>query len=143
VPQTTPIGPGSEKDQARFYAKVALPNEQGCMLWLAYVDPDGYGRCRWAGEAHRAHRISYILAYGQIPGDLVLDHLCRVRHCVAPGHLEAVTLGENVLRGEGLVAQHARATHCPRGHPFSGSNLYLYRGKYRRCRACRRVRGDT
>jgi hypothetical protein len=134
-------GPGSERDQARFWAKVALPNEQGCMLWLAYADPDGYGRFRSEGEARRAHRISYALAYGPIPEGLVLDHLCRNRRCVAPDHLEVVTRGENVLRGETVAAAHLAKTHCRHGHAFTGDNVYLYRGKHRRCRTCARNRG--
>ena len=140
---TLSLGPGSERDQARFYAKVALPNEQGCMLWLAYVDPDGYGRFNRGGKngkIDRAHRVSYELAYGEIPEGMVLDHLCRNRACVRPDHLEVVTKGENVLRGIGPVAVNAQMSHCPRGHPYSGDNLYLYRGKYRRCRTCHRER---
>jgi hypothetical protein len=45
-----------------------------------------------------AHRVSYEAAYGPIPAGLHIDHLCRVRKCVRPEHLEAVTQGENNLR---------------------------------------------
>jgi hypothetical protein len=37
---------------------------------------------------------------GSIPADLQLDHLCRVRNCVNPAHLEPVTPRENVRRGQ-------------------------------------------
>lgn len=47
-----------------------------------------------------AHRAAYEALRGPIPEDRVLDHLCRVRRCYNPWHLEIVTIGENVRRGE-------------------------------------------
>lgn len=134
-------GPGSFRSLARFFAKVAPAGAQGCMLWTGYIDPDGYGRFSpRRREPLRAHVIAYELEHGPTSGGLVIDHLCRVRHCVNPGHLEAVTIGENVLRGVGPIARNARVTHCPAGHRYEGDNVYLYKGKYRRCRACNRLR---
>lgn len=131
----------AEKDQARFWAKVALPNEQGCMLWLGVPDARGYGRLALGGRGgsmYYAHRISYTLAYGPVPVGLQLDHLCRVRHCVAPEHLEAVTQTENVLRGEGASARNAIKTHCAHGHEFTEANTYRTPHGSRQCRACKR-----
>ena len=54
-----------------------------------------------------AHRWSYQHHIGPVPEGLVLDHLCRVRHCVNPDHLEPVTSRENTLRGEGFAAVNA------------------------------------
>jgi hypothetical protein len=45
-----------------------------------------------------AHRVSFILTNGAIGDGLHLDHLCRVRHCVNPDHLEQVTTAENNRR---------------------------------------------
>lgn len=138
----------TERDTARFWAKVALPNEQGCMLWLACKGPTGYGSFGAAGANLRVHRVSYILAYGSIPDGLVIDHLCRVRHCVNPAHLEAVTQRENVRRGNlgsspasllgGLAtgALSRAKTHCPRGHAYSDENTYVAPLGDRRCREC-------
>lgn len=131
----------TERDKRRFYAKIAPPNERGCMLWLAYTDPDGYGRFRvggTAGEMRRAHRVSYTLAYGPIPEGLTLDHLCRVRHCIAPEHLEAVTNAENVRRGRLNDWQRVK-THCPRGHAYTEENTSWWKGR-RSCRTCHRER---
>lgn len=131
----------TERDQARFWSKVALPNANGCMLWLAGKSNVGYGQFSLGGAPKRAHRISYELAYGPIPQGLFLDHLCRVRHCVAPLHLEAVTPAENIRRvpDHSVFGRHKSAkTHCPHGHPYDDANTYVNTSGARVCRACRR-----
>lgn len=118
---------------------VPEPNS-GCWLWLGDVAPHGYGRIMINGKRIGAHRYSYQLYKGAIPDDFQIDHLCRVRSCVNPDHLEAVTGRINVLRGKTIVAENARKTHCSRGHPYSGANLSIKTegGKFRQrvCRAC-------
>lgn len=120
-----------------FWSKVTEAPD-GCWNWTAYRDPHGYGRFRNLGRAMLAHRVAYHASTLDYPN--TLDHLCRNRACVNPEHMEPVTRGENVLRGEGLPARRARQTHCKSGHPLSGENLATYkRGEsvQRVCRACR------
>lgn len=63
--------------------------------------------------------------------------VCRNRICVRPDHLEPVTRRENVRRGIGPAAVHARKTHCPQGHPYSEANTYHFAtGTRRRCKIC-------
>lgn len=107
----------------------------GCVLWAGAIDSDGYGRVRFRDKTPPAHRAAYELAHGPIPDGLQIDHLCRVRSCVNPEHLEAVTTQTNTLRGEGISAQHARKTTCPLGHPFDMT--WKSTPSRRRCRACR------
>lgn len=45
-----------------------------------------------------AHRVSYELFVGELPRGMTLDHLCMVKQCVNPGHLEPVTVYENSKR---------------------------------------------
>ncbi|KAB2977369.1 HNH endonuclease [Streptomyces sp. SS1-1] len=94
------------------------------------------------GRYQMAHRVAYQEIVGPIPEGLQLDHLCRVRHCVNPAHLEPVTSRENTLRGENLVAINAAKTHCKRGHLFDAANTYRWRNS-RICRECRRLRSAT
>jgi hypothetical protein len=109
-----------------------------CWLWLGYVGPNGYGQIRYNNERWAAHRLVWTALVGDIE-EATLDHLCRVRHCVNPDHLEPTTTKENVLRGQGRTARQARQTHCKYGHPLLGDNLWVYRGT-RLCRTCRRQR---
>jgi len=131
----------SERDQARFWSKVALPNEQGCMLWTDYVGKKGYASFSADGQRWLVHRFSYALAYGEIPAGAVIDHVkangCRHRHCVAPAHLEAVTGAENNRRSTSPTATNARKTRCHRGHAFDEQNTYNDPAGQRQCRACR------
>jgi hypothetical protein len=87
---------------------------------------------------HGAHRIAYELAGLTVPDGLVIDHLCRVRHCVNPAHMEPVTSIENTRRGRGYPIVN-KATHCKRGHAFSPDNTRHDQRGFRECRTCRRA----
>lgn len=122
----------------RFWSRVSV-DPSGCWLWTGALSLAGYGHAgspRVNGDQY-AHRAAYIAVKGPIPEGLGLDHLCRVRHCVNPEHLEAVTQRENIMRSPIQVsAINARKTHCKRGHelPPIGSS------RVRTCATCRRVR---
>lgn len=119
----------------RFWSKVEKGGPDECWHWTGTLGR-GYGLL-WTGERLVvAHRWLYEREKGPIPDGLQLDHLCRVRACVNPAHLEPVTGRTNVLRGIGISAENARKTHCKYGHPLNGKNLYKRNGK-RHCRACR------
>jgi hypothetical protein len=120
----------------RFIAKVQPDPTTRCWRWIASRTPHGYGRFRPGRSAPwvYAHRFVYELTRGPVPPGLELDHLCRVRACVNPVHLEAVPHRENTLRGDGLAAWNARKTHCSRGHPLPAPGR-----QGRVCRPCVRV----
>jgi hypothetical protein len=121
-------------------AKCEPEPNSGCWLWTAGLNGEGYGAINVAGQIRPAHRVAYELFRGPIPEGLTLDHLCRVRCCVNPDHLEPVTRKENTLRGIGASAVHARKTHCKHGHAFTPDNVYVRRGNTRDCRTCHRAR---
>lgn len=112
--------------------------ESGCWVWTGKLNHKDYGYLSVNGKTTVAHRFTYTFFIGPIPARLQLDHLCRVRSCVNPHHLEPVTCRENVLRGQGVAAIHHQKTHCLRGHPLSGDNLVIIRGRYRNCKVCLR-----
>lgn len=76
---------------------------------------------------------------GKIRKGMQLDHLCRIRHCVNPNHLEVVTPRENILRGFGEGAKNKRKTKCIRGHEFAGKNLKIDTLGKRVCMKCKRI----
>jgi len=125
----------------RFEAKYIPEPNSGCWMWTAALNHAEYGKI---GLSRRkgwdlAHRVSWRLYRGEIPKGLTLDHLCRVRCCVNPDHLELVTLKVNTLRGAGTSAVNARKTHCPRGHPYD-RQLLSGRQKGRRfCSVCHKA----
>ena len=123
----------------RFWSKVNKTST--CWLWVGCQGGGRYGQFTIKKVRIAAHRFAYIEKHGTVPKGLELDHLCRVRLCVKPDHLEAVTRQVNLLRGEGWTAIHARKTQCINGHPFNLANTIL-RGPHRRCRTCKR-KADT
>jgi hypothetical protein len=126
----------------RFWSKVEK-QFCGCWLWQMPLTDRGYAQFQAnKKKSMRAHRVAYEMMKGPIPADLELDHLCRVRHCVNPDHLEPVTHRENVMRAkDGFPARQAAKTHCKRGHPLSGDNLLpnkLKKGS-RACKTCNKM----
>lgn len=71
----------------------------GCWLWKRGKSKAGYGQLGQGGKVVYAHRYFYEKQKGPLTPGMTLDHLCRVRACVNPDHLEEVTRGENVRRG--------------------------------------------
>lgn len=126
--------------EERFWAKVE--KSDGCWLWVGAKTASGYGIVWMDRGVRYAHRVAWETQVGPIPSGLQVDHLCRVRACVNPAHLEPVTPRENTLRGESFAAVEARRTHCPQGHPYAGENLIVEQGSRlnRRCLACRRAK---
>lgn len=121
----------------RFINRVEI-SDGGCWLWNSTLNSRGYARMGMYSRLILMHRWSYILFKGDIPQGLVLDHLCRTPNCVNPDHLEVVTQLENILRSDCPSSLHARATHCPQGHPYDEQNTRVSKRGGRDCRACKR-----
>jgi Pyruvate/2-oxoacid:ferredoxin oxidoreductase delta subunit len=109
-----------------------------CWIWQGSINRKGYG----------PHRRYWERATGKkVPDGLEIDHLCRVRACVNPNHLEPVTHVENLTRGnvqEITRARHAKVTRCPKGHEYIPENTIYKKHKIksgkayfvRKCRIC-------
>lgn len=123
--------------ECRLLAKVEFGGPDDCWLWTGITTKGGYGRLYHEGSLHVTHRLAYTFWLGEIPEGLFLDHLCRVRNCVNPSHLEPVTHAENMRRGMGGW-HHAAKTECPRGHPYDDVNTYQGTSG-RACRVCQRM----
>lgn len=121
----------------RFWSKVR--KTESCWLWMGARNKDGHGNLWVKPRVVYAHVFAYELLVGKVPNGLELDHLCRVPYCVNPAHLEAVTHRENVLRGVGTAAIHARKTHCKRGHLLAGDNIHKCYLPWRICKLCCKI----
>lgn len=119
----------------RFLEKFIL-SPDGCWLWTASQNGKGYGIFQPTTTVSiGAHRFAYEIFVGPIPKGLYLDHLCRVRNCVNPAHLEPVTNRENLRRG----LRGDLRTHCSNGHEMTAENtntMTTKQGTVRKCRAC-------
>lgn len=128
----------------RMAAKVHVA-ESGCWEWTGCHNGLGYGQVTVARKMRSAHRTSYELLVGPIPSGLEIDHLCRVRGCINPAHLEPVTHLENMRRAAeagswtGPRAYMQAGDFCRRGHAMTGDNLRRSRDGRRRCRECHRA----
>lgn len=132
---------------ARFMARV-LPMPSGCWLWVGSqaggAEGRRYGYFWHNGRLVGAHRFIKVVETGQdIPRRLEPDHLCHHTWCVNPQHSEIVTRKVNLSRSPTVSTLNAQKTHCPKGHPLSGTNVRLRNGRYglqRICSACDRAR---
>ena len=134
---TTPVLPERIASKiAEGPAPDSAPHLGPCWLWMASDDGYGYGACWFEKRMTKAHIVTYRLLVGEVPSGLQLDHLCRVRRCVRPSHLEPVTSRENTLRGDAGLHKKV-VTHCTQGHEYA---LHAYeipsRPGIRYCQAC-------
>lgn len=129
--------------EIRFWRNVGERAPGQCWIWKASVNRYGYGQFHDGVRAINAHRWAYERFVGAVPEGLQLDHLCRNRRCVNPAHLEAVTVRENLMRGETHAARNVAKTHCPAGHEYAGANLRVGPDRRRYCRTCIREKARS
>lgn len=113
----------------RMAAKVTV-DDNGCWIWTGARASNGYGSRSHDGRIWSTHKLAYTLLVAPVPDGLQIDHLCRVRACCNPAHLEPVDQATNMRRAR------AHITHCPQGHEYTPDNIVWNHGTRRNCRAC-------
>ena len=129
--------PDFPTDEDRFWNSIEK-TESSCWIWQKSCFPSGYAQFKAQKKNWRAHRYAYELIKGKIPEGLTLDHLCRVKNCVNPDHLEAVSFEENnkrvpkdiiCQRGHVRIPGTRRCGECskviPSRHPEARRKAYL------------------
>jgi hypothetical protein len=143
------VGPplGGRPYEERFWVKVDKngpvpeyrPELGPCWIWKGATSARGYGN--FGNQPKKiSHRIAYELMVGAIPEGTEIDHLCRVRACCNPKHLEPVTRKVNQLRGLSPTGLNAAKDQCVNEHPFDEINTRITPKGRRDCRACCRER---
>lgn len=115
----------------RILARVQ--RHDGHWLWPGTTNPQGYAKTTIKGRREALHRWVYERLAGLIPDDLQIDHLCRVRNCINPDHLEVVTGAENRRRARQALGVYDA---CIKGHPRV--DFVESAGRTVICRACKR-----
>ena len=120
----------------QILARTAQDGE--CLIWQGAVQSSGYGSVgNGLGGTALAHRVVFTEMVGPIEEGMTIDHLCRVRSCVNPDHLEPVTQGENLRRAVPYRRpQKRRLGKCE----HDDSDVYIDPSGKRVCRECRRER---
>jgi len=153
------LAPGTPLPEVRKVAMDILYGDaelqpNGCLHWTGRLNDNGYGYINIATVPYLVHRLAYELLVGPIANELVIDHGCHSvdatcgggrldphRRCIRPDHLAAIERRINSRLGRAGI-RNKEKTHCPRGHPYAGSNLYSYKIRKtgtigRGCRECR------
>jgi len=89
--------------EQRLLSKISVDpaDPEGCWLWVAGTDKDGYGTISRDGRTTRAYHATFELYHGPVPAGKILDHVCRVKSCVNPDHLRVSTNKENMENRSG------------------------------------------
>lgn len=130
---------------ARIFGNITISSTsfykgEPCWEWNKARSRQGYACISILNSCWLLHRVMCYFFVNSTITELYCDHLCRVRHCINPIHLEPVTNTENIFRGNGYSARNARKTHCPHGHSYEDA----YRVKTARiCRTCRLQRSQA
>ncbi len=119
----------------RILKRVVI-NSNGCWIWQKNINADGYGTVRVDHKSWLAHRYSYTAFVGPIPDGLVIDHLCRVRSCCNPDHMEPVSIRTNILRGKHPNIVLHNGNTCAKGHKIIDNNISVRSDGRIRCKMC-------
>lgn len=90
-----------------------------CWLWTKTKDTCGYGLTSIGKKHMGAHRMAYMLAYGDIPHGMLIMHSCDNPACVNPKHL---SLGTKKLNSDDKINKNRGVWLKCEKHPMAKLN---------------------
>lgn len=84
----------------RIMERIVICPDTGCWLWQGPTSGNGrgggYPRMSLDGRTVAVHKVMFTHAYGYIPGNKQVDHICTNRCCINPAHLQLVSQPVNI-----------------------------------------------
>lgn len=126
----------------RFWARIKI-DENGCWIWQGARGAGGYGQMSVNGRRVLTHRLAFEHYKRPFAEGEQADHLCRVRPCANPEHMEGVSSRTNTQRGMAPMMVLHRNRICKNGHPMVGDNIAKGPHGSKLCRLCRNARAQA
>lgn len=125
--------------------KLTKIDKNQCRNFIGPIDKKGYGRVGYKGLVVYAHRLSWILTYGEIVNGLCVCHKCDNCKCINPDHLFLGTHKDNT---QDMIRKGRRAKscgrkkldYCQKGHDFKNQNPIINKIGHKTCRICHNQR---